>query len=223
MKTKKEGPKKNETRNPKNVTKNTSKNTTKNVTKNVTNPATKNVAENTTTAPAKYGTDESRREHNMAVIAEVTRRIAAAVERLRTTPVPPGIPWLLKGETEASVRRTIARLRNGTIVPADPAIDPLELADLKEKQQAYRLVAGEVFDELKDIGLFLQADLDSAEAELLADAIATLNAAKQLPGAKDPDSEIGQSVRRMDRARRHDTGPARVRPLAVRRAKRRKR
>jgi hypothetical protein len=215
MKTKKEGPKKNETRNPKNVTKNTST--------NVTNTATKNVAENTTTVPAKYGTDESRREHNMAVIAEVTRRIAAAVERLRATPVPPGVPWLLKGETEASVRRTIARLRNGTIVPADPAIDPLELADLKERQQAYRLVAGEVFDELKDIGLFLQADLDSAEAELLEDAIATFNAAKQLPGAKDPDSEIGQSVRRMDRARRHDTGPARVRPVAVRRAKRRKR
>jgi hypothetical protein len=206
MKTKKEGP----------------KNATKPTTKNVTNDSAKNVAENTTKAPAQNAPDETRREHNMAVIAEVTRRVAAAVERLRTTPVPPGFPWLLPGETEASVRRTIARLRAGTIVPADLAIDPLEHADLKEKQQAYRLVAGEVFDELKDIGLFLRADLDSAEAELLAGAIATLNAAKQLPGAKDPDSEIAQSIRRMDRARRHDTGPTRARPVAVRRAKGRK-
>jgi hypothetical protein len=198
MKTKREGP----------------KNATKNTTRNAPNPAATNAPKNATTP--------RRREHNMAVIAEVTRRTATALERLRNTPLPPGSPWLLPGETEASVRRTIARLRAGTIVPADPAVDPLELADLKEKQQAYRLVAGEVAEEMMAIASFLNEDLEQASAEMMADAVATLHAAKQLPEAKNPDSEVGRFIREMDRARRSDTGNARVRPPAVRRPKGRK-
>ncbi len=76
--------------------------------------------------------------------------------------------------------------------------------------------------ELEDAGTFLRADLDSVEAELLAEAVATLNAAKQLPDARNPDSEIARSVRRIDRARHHDMGNVRSRPIAARRPKRKK-
>ncbi len=213
----------------KKVSKNRTKKETPKGTKRTKSVAgrTGNVAgEETKNTPAKvskYFPDESRREHNMAVFAEVKRRIAAAVERLGATPVPPGIPWLLAGEPEASVRRTIARLRAGTSVPADPTVDPLELADLKEEQAAYRAVAAEVGEELAAIATFIQEDVDLAWAELLADAVATLNAAKQLPEARDPDSEIAQSIRRMDRARRADMGNERARPLVGRRGRRRKR
>jgi hypothetical protein len=146
-------------------------------------------------------------EERLQVINELNRRIAAAVERLGNAPLPEGLdPFLPPGETVKSEWRTIRRLRDGTIRPTDPTIDPLELAGRKEARLRYLEAAKALHDELMACHTLLQDSLDRDEETMLAASIETLRQAKELPEAKEPDSDIAWSIRRMNRARRGIAG-----------------
>jgi hypothetical protein len=146
-------------------------------------------------------------ERRLRVIQELNRRVGAALERLRNAPLPAGCePCLPAGETEKSERRTIARLRAGTILPADLAIDPLALADEKEARLRYLAAERFLLDEMLACHELLQGTLDHDQEILLAAAIETLRQAKQLPEATDADSDVAWSIRRMNRARRGIAG-----------------
>ena len=146
-------------------------------------------------------------EERLHVINELNRRVAAAIERLRNAPLPEGLdPFLPPGETLKTEWRTIRRLRDGTIRPTDPTIDPLELAGRKEARLRYLEAAKALHDELMACHTLLQDSLDRDEETMLAASIETLRQAKELPEAKDRDSDVAWSIRRMNRARRGIAG-----------------
>jgi hypothetical protein len=147
------------------------------------------------------------RDERLQVIQELNRRIAAAVERLRNAPLPEGLdPFLPPNETVKSEWRTIRRLRDGTIRPTDPTIDPLELAGRKEARLRYLEAVSALHDELLACHTLLQDSLDRDEETMLAASIETLRQAKELPEAKEPGSDVAWSIRRMNRARRGIAG-----------------
>ncbi len=166
--------------------------------------------ESLTTAPraeAARAQKPQTAEERLQVINELNRRVAAAVERLRNAPLPEGLdPFLPPGETQKSEWRTIRRLRDGTIRPTDPTIDPLELAGRKEARLRYLEAANALHDELMACHTLLQDSLDRDEETMLAASIETLRQAKELPEAKDRDSDVAWSIRRMNRARRGIAG-----------------
>jgi hypothetical protein len=150
-------------------------------------------------------------EERLRFCEEIRARVERMCSRLNATPIPPD-PFL-RGpkETDASIRRTITRLRAGVIRPSDPAIDPIELAGLLESRLEYRKAVAEFGQELGRIHELVSAEKEGEKADLMAGAIATLHTAKQLPAAKDPNSNLSQHIRNMDRARRHDLGRPRKR------------
>jgi hypothetical protein len=70
----------------------------------------------------------------------------------------------------------------------------------------YRKLLMEVEQEILGICELVSMETERAAADLMAQAVATLHAGKQLPAAKDPNGELSQHIRRMDRARRQDLG-----------------
>jgi hypothetical protein len=171
------------------------------------NPRTKAAHAGTPRAEAPRVKAAQTTEERLHVINELNRRIAAAVERLRNAPLPEGLdPFLPPGETVKSEWRTIRRLRDGTIRPTDPTIDPLELAGRKEARLRYLEASNALHDELLACHTLLQDSLDRDEETMLAASIETLRQAKELPEAKEPGSDVAWSIRRMNRARRGIAG-----------------
>ncbi len=132
------------------------------------------------------------------------------VERTNAAPVLPE-PWHSAGlpgrdESDADIRRTVARLRAGVIQPVDSTVDPIELAGILEDRLEWRRLAIEIIREMSEMCELISAETGRVEAELVEGAVANLNAGKQLPEANDPTSPLSQLIRRIDRARRHDLG-----------------
>ena len=61
------------------------------------------------------------------------RRFGAVAQRVSESGEFAFAPWLQPGQTLAELRRTVQRLRSGSIRPADPQLSPLVLADVLEK------------------------------------------------------------------------------------------
>jgi hypothetical protein len=142
---------------------------------------------------------------------EIRARVARMTERLNAVPIPPD-PWLRgPNENDADIRRTIARLRAGVILPRDPTVDPIEHAAILESRLVYRKAAKEFLRELREISDLVSVDVEGVTADQVEKAVEVLHTAKHLPAAKDPNSSLFEHIRRIDRARRHDLGRPRKR------------
>src|SRR5258708_1485555 len=142
---------------------------------------------------------------------EIQARVAKIGRRWEAVPIPPD-PWLRgPNETDADIRRTINRLRAGVILPRDPAVDPIEHAAILESRLEYRKVIKWLISELHEMDNLICADLEAVMADQAGRAVATLHIAKHLPAAKDPNSNLSEQTRNIDRARRQDHGRPRKR------------
>ena len=141
---------------------------------------------------------------------DVVREIEARIETLRRLVAAfPKPPHPRPHQSDAWLRRSIARLRSGAIVPANPAADRETLAAAMEQELEYRERVRELSRELKDFHEMLSADIEARKGEMLEEALTVFHAARHLPEAADPDSEVSGLIRTMERARREGFGQRR--------------
>ena len=143
---------------------------------------------------------------------DIIRKLEARMETLRrlgaAIPQPPDPRPV---ESDAALKRKIARLRSGAIRPADPAVDSDTLAAMMERELEYRDRGRELVRELADVAAMLSDDLDAVRADLLQQVLTAFHAARHLPEAQDPNSEVSELIRRIERARRAEFGRKRRR------------
>ena len=125
------------------------------------------------------------------------RRLAAAVPQ-PPNPRPPG--------SDASLKRSIARLMSGAIRPAHPAVDAAALVGAMERELEYRERIREFQRELEDLRQMLSADIEARAAGLMDQILTIFHEARHMPAAKDPDSDVSEFIRRVERARRAEFG-----------------
>ena len=142
---------------------------------------------------------EPLHDRALALAQDLGSRIQALLRLIEETPRP---PEPRPRESDATLRRTVARLRAGLIRPADPAVDPATLAEWLERELEYRVLLNLVVQELHVIGGILASDLDAVAGSLLKDILTAFHEMKQLPAAEDPDSDVAECIRQIDRARR---------------------
>jgi hypothetical protein len=139
--------------------------------------------------------------------ADLIRELEARLETLgRMAAAMPQPPNPRPQESDSSLKRSIARLRSGEIRPADRDIDSAALAGAMERELEYRERGRELLQGLADFGEMLGADLDATTAGLLEQILTTFHAARHLPAAADPDSDVSEFIRRVERARRAEFG-----------------
>ena len=139
----------------------------------------------------------------IAVIEEVQARLGTLRRLAAAVPEPPNPR---PQESDAELKRTVARLRSGEIRPADPAIDADTLAAAMEREVEYRERLRELKREADHLYRMLRADMEARAARLLEQALIMFHEARHLPEAADPDSDVSESIRRMERARRAEFG-----------------
>ncbi len=142
-------------------------------------------------------------EHAAAVIADLQSRFEAIQKLIATTPPPPD-PH--PQESDAALRRRIFRLRAGLIRPADPSVDRATLIDALKRELDYRVMVRLIVEELRVMRERLSADIDAKHAGLMEQALILFYHARHLPEAQDPNSELSEWIRRMERARKADSG-----------------
>jgi hypothetical protein len=141
---------------------------------------------------------------------EIRRRALAACELFANTPLPPPGPCAIgHGETRASILRRVARLRAGVMEPSDPTTDPAEMADRLEKQSEYRDAAMDACRTTLEVLALMSVELMPRLKTLEQQAVETFDAAKQLPEASKPGSDLSHQIRQLHRARRASQGSAR--------------
>jgi hypothetical protein len=138
-----------------------------------------------------------------AVKEAMTGKLASIHEKIRTLQsMSPDRPWLALDDSMASNQRTIDTLRAGTLRPADPDADPLEMADTMEGRlqywQLFQTVAGEFCDLAEQLGEEHQKN-EAAITELLQEID---DAERARPSARIADAEERRRARRLHRARR---------------------
>jgi hypothetical protein len=134
-------------------------------------------------------------------VQEALARLLPLIERLAAPPppLPAGIwPSPPHPMTGSEIRRTIRRYRAGKVRPLDPSIDPLDAADVIEKDLAYAELADTVEDEVDDMYRTL------ASIEKPRRAVATLEALDAFAKARhldrDPQSDLAVLISHMRRA-----------------------
>jgi|GEM_PF-761901 len=118
------------------------------------------------------------------------------------------VPWLRPGQSYSDLRRTAARLRNGTLRLIDPRISPTLLADIIEKAVAQELLVKTVAMEMLGYRQLVDEFREKYEAERVRRCGAGFHRLKKSPEAKDPESKVAEKVRRIHRKRRKELGRA---------------
>lgn len=135
---------------------------------------------------------------------EVMRRLFLniAQQMLELPPPPPGPLALGPGETEASVRRKIKRLRMLKTEVDDP-VDGARIEAEKHETRAYlrRAFLGIGYDITTALTM-LTGEAALAVGEVMKERFAQFNAVKQLPEAHDPGHPLSAAVRAMHRLRK---------------------
>jgi len=116
------------------------------------------------------------------------------------------VPWLRPGQSYSDLRRTAARLRNGTIRVIDPRVSPTLLADIIEKAVAQELLVKTIAMEMLEYRHLVAEFREKYEAERVRRSVAGFHRLKKSPEAKDPESKVAQKVRRIHRKRRKEMG-----------------
>jgi hypothetical protein len=103
------------------------------------------------------------------------------------------------------LRRMLFRLKAGLMRPPS-GVDRATMIDALERELEYRRQVRLVMAELDAIRTIFTSEIETKTAGLMEQAVAILHAAKQLPEAADPNSELSEWIRRMDRDRRTGSG-----------------
>ena len=114
--------------------------------------------------------------------------------------------------TPSVLRRTVARLRAGEIVPGDPDVAPLEVAEELEREIAKRKAVRAII--LAGNPLYSEKALRKAEVQRQRRRAAAFHRLKKSPEANDPDSPVAEKVRRIHRLQRQRQGRVRKRKSA---------
>jgi hypothetical protein len=136
--------------------------------------------------------------------AESGRRLESMLQRFGE--VKEIVPWLRPGQSYAELRRTAARLRNGTIRPIDPRLSPIQLAEIIEKTIAQEMLVKSVATEMFEYRQLSAQFRAKYEAEETRRQVAGFHRLKKSPEASDPGSKVAEKVRRIHRKRRNALG-----------------
>lgn len=116
------------------------------------------------------------------------------------------LPWIGPGWDHSYLRRTVARLRAGAIVPDDPRVDPLLLADLIEEA----IIQDQI---IRSIGVSIRATekvcrpiREKEEVASRKRAVASFHRLKKSLRTAGPDSPLAERFRRLHRLRRSRLG-----------------
>jgi len=113
------------------------------------------------------------------------------------------------GMSHSDLRRTAARLRNGTIRGIDPRIPPSALAAAIEASVAQDQLARSVAMDMIEYRRMSEAVDRKEAAERARQFVAGFHQLKKAPEASDPESSVADEVRRINRTRRKEHGRAR--------------
>ena len=142
-------------------------------------------------------------EHAAAVIEELQRRMETLTRLTSEIPEPPDPR---PTESDAVLKRKLSRLKAGLNRRADLSGNSASLIDALEREREYRRRVKAVLQEARALWEFLQSDLDAVAAGLLEQILTLFNDAKHLPAASDPNSDVSEFIRKIDRARRAESG-----------------
>jgi hypothetical protein len=143
---------------------------------------------------------------------DTAKKVMTMLQRMATAPVSLGFPVLPPlHESDAELRRKAARLRDGSIVPFFPFVDPYELADVVERQILCRQIVNSIVADMRESHAMEEDLWEREEAERREREAAAYHRLKELPERQDPDSETAQYVRQMHRDRREEGQPRRPR------------
>jgi hypothetical protein len=150
--------------------------------------------------------------YRAAVNEDSAKRVVTMLQRMATAPVPLGFPFLPPLHmSDAELRRKAARLRDGSIVPLFPFVDPYELADVVERQIICRQIVNSIVADMRESHAMTEDLWEREEAERRDREAGAYHRLKELPEAHDPDSETAQHLRQMHRDRREEGQPRRPR------------
>jgi hypothetical protein len=121
------------------------------------------------------------------------------------------VPRMPPGETYASMRRNVARLRAGKVQGFDPRIPPDVLADLMELSLEREILTRSVVADMNGRTDLERKINERLDAERFRRSVAGFHALKKSPEAADPDSPVAEKVRRLNRQRRNELGRPRKR------------
>jgi len=143
---------------------------------------------------------------------DTAKKVMTMLQRMATAPVSPGFPVLPPlYESDAELRRKAARLRDGSIVPFFPFVDPYELAEVVERQIVCRQIVNAIVADMRESHAMEEDLQEREEAERREREAGAYHRLKELPETHDPDSETAQYVRQMHRDRREEGQPRRPR------------
>lgn len=148
-------------------------------------------------------------KHREILVAESGRRLESMLKRF--SQVTELMPELRPGLSHSDLRRTVARLRDGTFVPADPRVSPSLLADLIEKSLAQEELVLSVAKEAEEYRELSRSLQEKEEAERKKRSVAKFHLLKKSPEASDPESTVAERVARIGRTRRQELGRPRGR------------
>jgi hypothetical protein len=147
--------------------------------------------------------------HREILVAESGRHLESMLKRF--SQVTELVPWLRPGLSHSDLRRTAARLRDGTIVPTDPRVSPSLLADLIEKSVAQEELVMSVAKEAEEYKEISRSLHEKDEAERKKRSVARFHRLKKSPEASNPESTVAERVGRIGRTRRKELGRPRGR------------
>jgi hypothetical protein len=150
--------------------------------------------------------------YRAAVNEDGAKRLLTMLQRMATAPVPLGFPFLPPLHmSDAELRRKAARLRDGSIVPLFPHVDPYELAEVVERQIICRQIVNSIVADMRESDPMMDELMERDEAARRERDAAAFHRVKELPEAHDPDNETAQHLRQMHRDRREEGQPRRPR------------
>ncbi len=120
-------------------------------------------------------------------------------------------PLMPPGETYASMRRRVERLRAGKVRGLDPRIPPLLLADLMELSIEREIITRSVVADMKGLTDLERKINGRSDSERFRRSVAGFHTLKKSPEAADPESPEAEKVRRVSRERRNELGRPRKR------------
>ena len=147
-------------------------------------------------------------EHAVALLNDLQSRVDAIRQLIATTPRP---PEPRPQESDATLRRRIARLRAGRAWPTDPPGDPDTVANGLQQELDYRVLTKLLAEEADVMNRVLSADLQGLSDGLMENLLELFHAARHMPEAQDPNSGVSEFIRIMERGRRATKGRARRR------------
>ena len=138
-------------------------------------------------------------ERNHAVVEEVGRRMEILKRLAAEVPQPPNPR---PQEPDADLKRRLFRLKAGRDRRSDPYADRATAIAALEGELEYRRRIRALMEEVEALADMLTSSIQSISNELVGQIMTLFHDAKHLPAASDPDSDVSEFIRKIDRARR---------------------